>query len=116
MAWLARINELRLAANKPEWVDMFILYYRRSIIKHYRLAREINKVCADVANVVDKTTEFFQELDRLVGRDVPDKTSGFFKEIQRKDRNKVSQLQIFGREIELRARETDLFIEQLIKL
>ncbi|GJZ30582.1 reverse transcriptase domain-containing protein [Tanacetum coccineum] len=51
---------------------------------------------------IDKTTEFFQELDRLVGRDVPDKTSGFFKEIQRKDRNKsVSNCRSF-KEIDLR--------------
>ncbi|GJS59759.1 hypothetical protein Tco_0654543 [Tanacetum coccineum] len=67
-----------------------------------RIAREINRVCADVANVVDERAEFLQELDRLVGRNVPEKTTEFLKEIQRKDRNKVSQLQILGREIELR--------------
>nr|GEY01415.1 hypothetical protein [Tanacetum cinerariifolium] len=81
MAWLARINELRQAANKPEWEDMFILYCHWSIIEHYMLDREINRVCADVANVVDKRDEFLQELDTLVGRNVPEKTTEFLKEI-----------------------------------
>nr|GEX34675.1 hypothetical protein [Tanacetum cinerariifolium] len=73
-AWLARINELRQAANKPEWEDMFILYCHGLIIEHYMLTREINRVYVDVSNVVDEKAEFLQELYRLVGQNVPKKT------------------------------------------
>ncbi|GJZ55313.1 hypothetical protein Tco_0610506 [Tanacetum coccineum] len=55
-----------------------------SIIEDSRLARETNKVYGEVANVVEK----------------------------RKDREKVAKLKILGKEMELSARDKDLFIQK----
>ncbi|GJZ36946.1 hypothetical protein Tco_0583137 [Tanacetum coccineum] len=92
---------------------MLILYSRMSIIEDCRLMREINMVCGEVANVVQERGYFLEKLDMFAGRVVPEKTVEFLKEIQGKDRQKMLQLQILGRETELRAREKDLFIEKL---
>nr|GEZ15616.1 Gag-Pol polyprotein, putative [Tanacetum cinerariifolium] len=91
---------------------MLILYCRRSIVEERRLAREMNRLCGEVANVVQERAYFLEELDTFAGRVVPEKTDDeFLKEIQGKDKEKM--LQIFGRETELRAHEKDLFIEKL---
>ncbi|GKC85873.1 hypothetical protein Tco_1141590, partial [Tanacetum coccineum] len=113
MAWLPRIDELREAANSPEWKDMFILYYRRSMNEDYMMAMEINKVCGEVDNVVQDRFHYLKELDTLAGQPMLKKMGEFFKEIQRKDKERVFQLQMLGRETELGAREKDLFIQKL---
>ncbi|GJS04274.1 hypothetical protein Tco_0642390 [Tanacetum coccineum] len=53
---------------------------------------------------------FLQELDALPGRLVPEKMAEFLRETQSKDTERMLQLQILGKETELRAREKDLFI------
>ncbi|GJW90694.1 hypothetical protein Tco_0168247 [Tanacetum coccineum] len=106
MAWLPRIVELRQVANSSKWEDMFILYCHRSMIEDYMLAREINRVCGEVNSAVEERSHFLQELDKLVGRHVVEKMAEFLKEIQRKDKERVLQLQILRK-------EKDLFIEKL---
>ncbi|GJZ72787.1 hypothetical protein Tco_0636933, partial [Tanacetum coccineum] len=82
-----------------------------SIVEDCRLAREMNRMCGEVANVVQERAYFLEELDTFAGRVVPEKTAEFLKEIQGKDKEKM--LQILGRETELRAHEKDLFIDKL---
>ncbi|GKC03246.1 hypothetical protein Tco_0994856 [Tanacetum coccineum] len=56
---------------------------------------------------------FLQELDSLPGSIVLKKTAEFLREIQKKDREKMLQLQIMMREMELRDRENELFMKKL---
>ncbi|GJS24584.1 hypothetical protein Tco_0453216 [Tanacetum coccineum] len=92
---------------------MFILYCRRSMNEDYMMAREINRVCGELNDIVMERSRFIEELDSLVGWLVPEKMAELLKEIQRKDDQRVSQLQILVRETELRAREKELFIRKL---
>ena len=48
-----------------------------SIIEDCRLAREINRVCAEVVAVVEEWSHFLQELNTLVGRRVPENMAEF---------------------------------------
>ncbi|GJU48545.1 hypothetical protein Tco_1218100 [Tanacetum coccineum] len=80
MTGLPRWDELRRDANSPEWERMMIIYCQRAIIEDYMLAREINRICRDLAVVIEEMDHFIQELDVLVGRRVPEKTAKFMKE------------------------------------
>ncbi|GJX94892.1 hypothetical protein Tco_0349478 [Tanacetum coccineum] len=55
-------------------------------------------------------SHFLEELDSLGVRPVRAKMAEILKEIQRKDRETMVKVQILEREIELNAREKDLFI------
>ncbi|GJU41483.1 hypothetical protein Tco_0256330 [Tanacetum coccineum] len=72
--------------------------------------RAINNVSGEVADVVEERYHFLEELDSLVVWLVPAKIAEFLKENQRKVRETVAKLQILGREMELNAREKDMFI------
>ncbi|GKD55069.1 hypothetical protein Tco_1288456 [Tanacetum coccineum] len=63
-----------------------------SMIEDYMMAREINRVCGEVDNVVQESLHFLEELDTLAGQPVLEKMGEFFKEIQRKDKERVLQL------------------------
>ncbi|GJR70069.1 retrovirus-related pol polyprotein from transposon TNT 1-94 [Tanacetum coccineum] len=93
--------------------EAMILYCRRSIIEDSRLAKETNKLCGEMVDVVEERAQFLQELDALLGRLVPEKMVEFLRETQSKDTERMLQLQISGRESELRAREKELFIQKL---
>ncbi|GJZ35148.1 hypothetical protein Tco_0580965 [Tanacetum coccineum] len=86
---------------------------RRSIIDDYRMARETNRLCREVVTMVEERSLFLEELDSLPGRRVPEKMAEFLLETQRKDTERLLQLQILGRETELRAREKEHFIQKL---
>ncbi|GJU87514.1 hypothetical protein Tco_1295060 [Tanacetum coccineum] len=113
MAALPICDELRNSARKLDWESQFILRCRREVAADLRLAREINALCAHVTAIVDERERFVDELELLSGRDVPDKMAAFMKEVQGKDIPNLLQLQIIGREFELRAKEKDIFIEKL---
>ncbi|GJY37888.1 hypothetical protein Tco_0424252 [Tanacetum coccineum] len=77
------------------------------------MARETNKLCGEVATLVEERSLFLGELDSLPRRRVPDKMAEFLRETQRKDTDRMLQLKILGREIELRARKKEHFIQKL---
>ncbi|GKC28050.1 hypothetical protein Tco_1035344, partial [Tanacetum coccineum] len=70
-------------------------------------------LCARLTAIVDRRDMFVDELDMLAGRHVPDKMADFMKEIQSKDIPNLLQLQILGREFQLRAQEKEIFIKKL---
>nr|GEV39270.1 reverse transcriptase domain-containing protein [Tanacetum cinerariifolium] len=92
---------------------MFILYCHMSMIEDYMLAREINRVSGKVYSAFEERSHSLQELDTLAEPPVVEKMVDFLKEIQRKDKERVLQLQISRRETRLRACEKDLFIKKL---
>ncbi|GKE68256.1 hypothetical protein Tco_1526328, partial [Tanacetum coccineum] len=51
-----------------EWEDMFILYCRRAASEDLRLARESNRLCADLTAVIEEREHFINKLDILVDR------------------------------------------------
>ncbi|GKF27636.1 hypothetical protein Tco_0093978, partial [Tanacetum coccineum] len=77
------------------------------------MARETNRLWREVVTMVEERSLFLEELDSLPGRRVPEKMAEFLLETQRKDTERLLQLQILGRETELRAREKEHFIQKL---
>ncbi|GJT88912.1 hypothetical protein Tco_1070629 [Tanacetum coccineum] len=110
MEGLPRCAKLQRSANTLSWEEAMILYCRRSIIEDSRLAKETNRLCGEV---VEERAQFIQELDALLERLVPEKMVEFLRETQSKDTERMLQLQISGRESELRAREKEIFIRKL---
>ncbi|GJX01572.1 hypothetical protein Tco_0185485 [Tanacetum coccineum] len=108
MEGLSRCAEPQRSYNFRGWEEAMIC--RRSIIGDYRMAKETNKLCREVVTLVEERSLFLEELDSLPGRRVPEKMAEFLRETQRKDTQRILQLQILGRETELRAREKEHFI------
>ncbi|GJT87672.1 hypothetical protein Tco_1069389 [Tanacetum coccineum] len=80
MAALPRCDELRRAANSPEWEAQFILYCHRAISEDSRLAREINDLCARVTSIIEERESFVDELDVLAERHVQEMMAKFMRE------------------------------------
>ncbi|GJQ91293.1 hypothetical protein Tco_0002432 [Tanacetum coccineum] len=78
-----------------------------------KVMKGLPRLCGEVVDVVSERAQFLQELDSLLGRLVPEKMAEFLRETQRKDTERMLQLQILGRETELRAREKENFIQKL---
>ncbi|GKA44169.1 hypothetical protein Tco_0736893, partial [Tanacetum coccineum] len=108
-----RCDELRRAANSPEWKAQFILYYHRAIREDSRVEREINDLCARVTAIIEERESFVDKLNVLTGRHVPEKMAEFMRDTLGKDTPNLMKLQILGREFQLRAREKNLFIKKL---
>nr|GEU82293.1 eukaryotic translation initiation factor 3 subunit B-like [Tanacetum cinerariifolium] len=81
-----------------------------AVVEDSSLVREINGLCAGLTARIKEREYFIDELDTLVDRFVPEKMAVFLKKTQDKDRNKLTRLQILGREFELRLREEILVI------
>ncbi|GJZ68544.1 hypothetical protein Tco_0631784 [Tanacetum coccineum] len=69
-------------------------------------------LCRGDACLVEERSLFLEELDSLPRRRVPDKMAKFLRGTQRKDTDRMLQLKILGREIELRARKKEHFIQK----
>lgn len=113
MARLCRVAELQQSSNSVEWDEMMIFYCRKKAIEYFKLSREINGVCMKLNGACIERGFFIQELETVAGKVVPQKTALFLRELQAKDDIKVAELQILGREMELRGREIDLLVEKL---
>ncbi|GKE30740.1 hypothetical protein Tco_1446124 [Tanacetum coccineum] len=95
-------------------VEMLVLYCWRSVDEDFRVAGVINKLCEEVAAANEETCCFIQELDVVPGWVVAtQKTSEFLKETQKKDDERLRQLEAQARETEARAREKCIFIKKL---
>nr|GEU96891.1 hypothetical protein [Tanacetum cinerariifolium] len=91
-------NDFAKSENQSQPLDMIFVAQTTNLTFHLVeiwLAREMNRLCGEVANVFQERAYFLEELDTFAGRVVPEKTDEFLKEIQGKDKEKM--LQIFGR-------------------
>nr|GEW01468.1 hypothetical protein [Tanacetum cinerariifolium] len=77
------------------------------------LARETNRLCGEVVVMVEEKGSFFKSWKLYPKRPVLEKMAEFLRETQSKDTERMLQLQILGREEELRALKKELFIEKL---
>ncbi|GJU74622.1 hypothetical protein Tco_1266027 [Tanacetum coccineum] len=85
-----------------------------SVDEDFWVAGVINKLCEGVAAANEETCYFIQELDVVPGWVVgTQKTPEFLKKTQKKDDERLRQLEAQARETEARAREKCIFIKKL---
>ena len=107
-----RCDQLRAEANSNNWSEMFVLYCRKAGIEDLQMAREMTTVCGRLVGVIRERAEFIGELE-TVGNMYAQKTAEYLREMQAKDQQKVLQMRMLAAELELNARNHDIFIQKL---
>ncbi|GJZ34980.1 hypothetical protein Tco_0580797 [Tanacetum coccineum] len=115
IAWLPKCEELREAADSLDWVDMMVLYFRRSAAEDRKFVSQINMLRGEMIVACQERVCFVQELETVAEASAPQKMTKFLNETQVKDDEKLLHLQNLERETELRAVEKELFIQKLLR-
>ena len=91
---------------------MLVLYCRESSIEDIQMARQMGDLCGRLLNVTRERLSFIQELE-TVGNIYAQKTAEYLREVQAKDDQKLMQMRVMASELELNARNNDVFIMKL---
>ena len=108
----SKCQQLRTEANSNSWSEILVLYCRQSSIENIHMAQQMNAVCGRLASVNRERAMFIQELE-TVGNTYAQKMVEYLKEVQGKDEQKVLQMRLMVAELELNARNNDVFIMKL---
>ena len=112
MAMRPKCQQLRAEANSNSWSEILVLYCRQSSIEDIQMAQQMNAVCSRLAGVNRERVSFIQELEN-VGNTYAQKTVEYLKEVAARDEQKVLQMRLMVAELELNARNNDVFIMKL---
>ena len=107
-----KCDELRAEANSKNWSEILVLYCRKASIEDIQMAQQMNALCGRLLGVTRERASFIEELQN-VGNMYAQKTAEYLREVQAKDDQKVMQMRIMAAELELNARNHDLFIQKL---
>ncbi|GJY01185.1 hypothetical protein Tco_0359337 [Tanacetum coccineum] len=92
MEWLPKSAELEMVVGSQKWLDMMVLYCRRSAHDDREFARQMNRFCGETICVCEDMVSFVQELESLSGVTVTTKMAKFLNETMAKDDGRVLQL------------------------
>ncbi|GJZ36392.1 hypothetical protein Tco_0582583 [Tanacetum coccineum] len=115
MAWLPRCEELRESTDSSDWVDLLVLYFRRSVAEDRKFGRKINRLRGEMILACEERVYFIQELETVSAVIALKKMAEFLNEIQVKDDEKLQQLHNLERETEVRGVVKELFIRKLLR-
>ena len=107
-----KCDELRRAANSGKWSEMLVFYCLQSAGDDIQMAQQMNRLCGRLNAITRERLDFIEELES-VGNMYAQKMAEFLREIQRGDNEKVARMQILTAELELNARNKDLFVQKL---
>ena len=105
-------DQLSAEANSNNWSEMFVLYCRKAAGEDLEMARQMSALCGRLVGVTRERLVFIHELE-TIGNTYAQKTAEYLREVQGKDDQKVLQMRITAAELELNARNHDLFIQKL---
>ncbi|GJZ54385.1 hypothetical protein Tco_0609270, partial [Tanacetum coccineum] len=107
-------TELQALAQSTTWSDVLSLYFWRAKEADRRLARMINNLSVKLRAAIEEYQLFTQELEASPGWIVnKDRSIEYLHELIQRDEEMVRRLQALEREVEKRADEKLLFIENL---
>lgn len=112
MSRYPKCDQLRAQANSRSWSEILVCYCRQSSIENIQIAQQLNAVCARLAGVKRERCALILELE-TVGNTYAQKTAEYLREVEAKDEEKVTQMRILVAELELNARNNDVFIMKL---
>jgi hypothetical protein len=107
-----RCDYLRAEANSKNWSEVFVLYCRKAAMEDLQMAQQMSALCGRLVAVSCERAEFILELE-TIGNIYAQKTAEYLREVQQRDDQKVMQMRIMAAELELNARNNDLFIQKL---
>ena len=76
------------------------------------MAQKLNALCARFVGIGRDRVSFIEELE-TVWNSYTQRTAGYLREVQARDEQKVLQLHMLVAELELNARNNDVFIMKL---
>ncbi|GKB32101.1 hypothetical protein Tco_0871502 [Tanacetum coccineum] len=77
MEWLPKCVELEVAAGSQKWLDMMVLYCRKSASEDLKFVRQINRLRVEMIVTCEDMVAFVQELETLLSVVVTAKTAAF---------------------------------------
>ena len=107
-----KCDQLRAEANSNKWSEILVMYCRQSSAKDIEMARQMGAICGKLLTITQERLSFIHELE-TVGDTYAQKTAEYLREVQSKDDQKVMQMRIMVAELELNARNNDVFIQKL---
>ncbi|GKC46842.1 hypothetical protein Tco_1064564 [Tanacetum coccineum] len=113
MEWLPKYAELEMAVGLQKWLDMMVLYCRRSADEDREFTRQMNRLRGEMICVCEERVAFVQDLESLSGVIARAKMADFLNEAMIKDNRRIIQLHNLEREAEERAVEKDRFVHKL---
>ncbi|GJV66537.1 hypothetical protein Tco_1482046, partial [Tanacetum coccineum] len=115
MEWLLKCAELEMAIGSQKWLDMMVLYCRRSTDEDREFARQMNRLCGEMIFACEERVAFVQELESSSGVIATAKTVNCLNATMIKDDGRIMQLHNLEREAEKRAVEKDRFLQRLFR-
>lgn len=104
-----RCDQLRAESNSKNWSEAFVLYCRKAGTEDLQMAQQMNGLCGRLFGVIRERAEFIDELE-TIGNIYAQKLAEYLREVQGKDDQNLLQMRIMAAELELNARNHDLFI------
>ena len=104
--------KLRDDANSNRWPEMLAFYCHRASVEDIQIAREINELCIKLSRVITERGRLIEELQTVENMYVK-KTLEHLRESQLKDDQKFMHMETMKDELDLSARDKDVFILKL---
>ena len=104
-----KCDQLRVDSNSNNWSEMLVLYCRQCSGKDIQMAQHMTALAGTLVGVTRERSSFIQELESA-GNLYAQKTAEYLREVQAKDDQKIMQMRIMAAELELNARNNDIFI------
>ncbi|GJZ41362.1 hypothetical protein Tco_0588248 [Tanacetum coccineum] len=115
MEGLPMCAELEMAAGSREWLNMMVLYCRKSASEDREVALHFNRLRGDRIVSFEDRMAFVHELESVMGVSVVAKTAVFLKETMEKEDSGDYHLENLENEAKQRAFEMDSFVQKLMR-
>ena len=105
-------DRLRAESNSRNWSELLVLYCRQSSGQDIQMAQEMSALAGRLLGISRERGSFILEL-QTVENTYAQKTAEYLRQVQAKDDQKIMQMRIMAAELELDARNNDIFIQKL---
>ena len=105
-------DRLRSESNSSNWSELLVLYCRQSSGQDIHMAQEMSAFAGRLLAITRERGSFILELE-TVGNTYAKKTAKYLREVQAKADQKIMKMRIMAAELELNARNNDIFIQKL---
>nr|GEY48602.1 hypothetical protein [Tanacetum cinerariifolium] len=105
---------MQLGVGSRGWLDMMVLYCRKSASEDQEVALRFNRLRGDRIVAFENRMDFFHELENVTGVSVVVKTIVVLKEMMEKENSRDYHLENLENETKQRALEMDSFVQKWV--
>ncbi|GJV08699.1 hypothetical protein Tco_1346355 [Tanacetum coccineum] len=113
MTSLPKCGALRDAVGGWEWVDIMVLFCKRSAAEDRKFFRRISELLQEMVVAYDDKVDFIRELEAMPSIDAVVKTAEFLNENLRKDDKRLRKLRNMEIDAGISADQKERFIQTL---